>query len=79
VPLPAGECDALDGELKDTKAALAELQAERDELAAALATAEAEGQNAADCLEQARWAGGVMGVGCLPSSAAHLERAARFP
>lgn len=103
--MPAGECEALDGELKETKSSLAELQvggpgagsrvgfcsaislvqanqrccvrvraachhyrcsqaapscqpccyqAERDELAGQLGTAEAELQNTQDCLEHAR-------------------------
>ena len=52
--LPAGESDALTSELNDTKASLAELQGERDELAGQLATAEAEAANTADCLEQAK-------------------------
>ena len=49
-----GECEALECELKETKASLEELQSERDELAGQLAQAEAEAQNNADCLEQAR-------------------------
>ena len=63
---PAGECEALDGELKETKAALTELQAERDELAAQLATVEAEAANAQDCLEHARWVWGLRGYCMRP-------------
>jgi len=51
---PAGECDALDVELKEVKSSLAELQGERDELAGQLAAAEAEAQNTADNLEHAK-------------------------
>lgn len=50
----AGEAEALDSELKEVKASLAELQGERDELASQLAATEAEAQNTADCLEQAK-------------------------
>lgn len=49
-----GECEALEGELREAKASMAELQGERDELAGQLGQAEAEAQNNADCLEQAK-------------------------
>ena len=45
----------MEGELQETKASLAELQGERDELGAQLGTTEAELQNVQDCLEAARW------------------------
>lgn len=53
LPSP-GECEALDGELRAARESLAELQGERDELAASLAAAEAEAANTADDLEAAR-------------------------
>lgn len=40
--------------MKEARASLSELQAERDELASQLAATEAELQNTADCLEQAK-------------------------
>ena len=53
----AGECESLEGELREAKGAAAELQAERDDLAAQLAATEAELQASGDALEHARWVG----------------------
>jgi hypothetical protein len=51
----AAECETLDCELKESRQACSELQAERDDLAAQLAATEAELQNAQDNIEHLRW------------------------
>lgn len=61
---PAAECETLASELAESRQGAAELQAERDELAAQLGATEAELQNATDNVEHLRsvLAGGTIVV-----------------